>query len=224
MSHYGTTPATVAASILTGLAVLKMHNGGYGVPGGSGCVRTVARIESEDPEDIERGLTDGLPGVLVVFQQGTFEESDTGKQVFDELLQFRILVAVGATRDAVERMTGGEVNHAVAKFPGIEDMQDWAIYFGCRAARQTGIRMVKPVRRLQNKTIGLPKGTYVCMGAVDIQMQRQIDIYDDATGHTLLKLGIVHSPSDYAHLFNVDNVTPKSSFPPPGVDGGVNTL
>ena len=221
--HWTSTPRLAANAIVTELTTrLKFLSGGAGA-GGSGCVRSIARVASDtDLDVIRRALNPGLPGLLVYYGGGDLAAGATHQQAFKHPMTFRVLCCAGTFEDLPGRLSGdGEMDSAAATVPGVEELQDFALRFAARALESvSGIKKAHPVKLLPSTFVEV--GLYI--GAVDLVATREVDMYDDSTLVTLEDIGIVRDPSDYDDLFTgVADDVPNSDLPV-GLDGGVGDL
>lgn len=202
-SHDAITPTTVVNAIISALSSLLFLNGGAG-GGGTGCVKTIKRYVGDqfDLEVIDKMITAGLPAILVSDLSGSGSVTGTHQQLFEEELKIGILCCAGKYDSQLARMTGGSVT------PGVEDLVDWAKYYGLRAMNTAGLKKIK---YLGWKWLRIEPEKY--MKVVELSGSSHCNIYDDAATTVLETLGIVHNPSDYDHLFLGDNVTPKTNEP-----------
>jgi hypothetical protein len=214
-THFGITPTTGCTAILSGLSSLLMANGGAGA-GGSGCVRTIKRYAEKgyELEAIDRLTTSGLPALLVACMGGPFKPFEVNNQNHEQLLKFAIVVAAGRYSSQSDRMAGA----APTVDPGAEDLLDWATYYGCRALHTAGFKKVRPTQHLW---LRFEPEKYLAV--TELEATRMLDIYSDDPATVLETLGIVHNPTSYTHLFEVDNTTPKTTAPAT-VRGGVTDL
>lgn len=216
--HFGATPSAVCQAVLTALSQFQFADGGAGVDGGSGCVKTIKRIAGDElkPENIDRHLTSGMPALLVAHLLGKFGAGRTNRKLFDQTIRLAIVCCAGRFSSQADRLAGG-VTATVN--PGVEDLLDWATYFALRALEQlSGCREQQPVDQVW---LRLEPGKYIAR--VDIECKRTFDAWDDAPASTLQTLGIVHDPIDLDDLWAEDNETPKSELPS-ALAGGVTDL
>ena len=226
--HWSSTPRLAANAIVAELrAQLLRLNGGAGAPGGggSGCVRTVARVSSLDEEVVHDALNPGLPGLLVYYEGGPMAGSATHQQLFKVEMSFRVLCCAGTFEAVPFRLSGqGDMDSAAAISPGVEELQDWALRFAVRALESVaGVCKVKPQRMLPSMFVRA--GLYV--GAVLLVATREIDVYDESSLITLQDIGIVHDPADYAALWSdppTDEDPNSETTAPDGMDGGAGEL
>lgn len=219
-SHFYVTPSTIGNAILTQFTTIKRS-------GSSGFLATVGRVSSQDAESIKMALAPGVPALLLFYGGGVFDHGGAGKQRWQNELHFSVLcVSSRSVGDNVlERMTSGDVDTDNVDptdnttMPGVEELQDWAVWLGVRGMRNAAALQPRPGKNSQ--VFRISPGVFI--GSVDLYCRRLIDVYDDALATSLEKLGIVHSPEDPDDLWEVDNVTPKSEWPPT-TDGGVVTL
>ena len=217
-SHYGTTPKTFCDAILSAMSAFQMVDGGQG-GGGSGCVKTIARIKDKSKEAIAAALASGVPAILLFYAGGKYESVTTMQQQWDDALTFTLYSISGTITNIDKRMDAGDRDIDTAINPGVEELQDWSLYYAARALRTNGAKKIIPLTHTQPYLIA-PE-TFIA--EVTLQASRYIDIYDDALATSLTTLGLVHDPSDVDDLFEADNTTPKSDEPP-STAGGVYTL
>jgi len=224
-AHFGSTPTTGVNLILTALSSLKMVNGGAGA-GGSGCVRTIARYAEVgyDAAAIDLLSRPGLPALLVTCFGGAFKPMSAGGQKFEQTLKFAVLCCAGRFSNVSDRLAG----ETPTVDPGVEDLLDWATYYGCRGLAGTAddvdgkpVRPFKNVHPTTHRWIRVEPEKFIA--SVEIEATRYLDYFDDTPTAVLEKLGIVHNPLDYDQLFLVDNTTPNTDAPAT-VRGGVVTL
>ncbi len=207
--HIGASPSEIVDEILSALSVFQKAPT-------SGSVRTITRYPGEDfdPSTVSHQLWKGLPALLVAYGGGTFV-ADSGMRKYQQTMSFSVICMAGSMRSQGDRLAGGTPLVA----PGVEDMVDWVVYYVARALNaMEGIGCVAPVaQRWILRQVG--------MYAMEVEMtcKRTFDIYDEDTPGILATLGIVHEPTDLGDLWEVDNVTPKSDYPPT-TDGGVTDL
>jgi hypothetical protein len=216
MSRYGITASTMCDAILAAWETLRAIGGGL-IAGGTGCVQSIARIEDDSIDSIARGCEDALPALLLCYQGGTYKDDTTTNAKFEHAMKFRIIACVGEGRTFKERFTGGQTNPALALIPGIEDIADWGMYFAARAVRTAGARLVHPESSSQVKQVKAG----LLASYVDLAASRWVDVYGDDVAATFIHLGICKNPNDPlvpapGHLFQGDNVTPKSDDANPG--------
>lgn len=206
--HFGITPGVITSAIVTALKTLTP-------------VKSVERIENDDEESIKRGLTrtKGAPALLLMYGGGTFQGDSTDEQTYDDTLAYTVYCVACRPSTADDRFSGGEYDSDLATDPGVEELQDWALYLAVRAAHAAGARQVLAVRHSQ--AFELTAGRW--MGTVEFTARRRLDLYDDDVSTTLQEIGIVKNPSSPPDLFEVDNTTPKSDEPP-DTAGGVFDL
>lgn len=218
-NHFGTTPTDCANLILAAFRTAEFLNGGA-AGGGTGIIKSIGRIEDDaDLAQINRAILPGLPGLVLVYGGGEYKPETTNRQGFEDMMRFRILAIAGDFSDRGDRFAEEEPDILLSETPGVEELQDFGLYLACRALRVGGVRMVRPVRHDQAFKIGVNKW----VGTVDIECERRLNIYDEATGNTFQRLGICHNFKDADELFLLDNTTPNSDEPR-GVDGGVADL
>lgn len=214
--HFGVTPSTAIAAILSALSVLKLHGGGAGVAGGSGCVKTIRRYAQDkySVEEIDRVIAGGLPAMLVACTGGPGDvpTADGGEQ--PQRLRFAVICAAGRMSSVDDRIS----NATPSVNPGVEDLLDLATYFGLRAIHGAGLRCV---RLLDHKWLRIEADKYIAVA--ELEGTRRFDLWDDEPVTTMLSLGLVHDPIDPEELFLEDNETPNTDAPPT-LGGGVVTL
>lgn len=217
-THFSHRPSAVVQAMLTAFSALLKKAGGRR-KGGSGVLSTVNRTASTEPEDVKSALHAGIPGLLVFYAGGVFTPRGTHRQKYLDLMNFSVLCVAGKSTTVGERLAEGESDPLLAFEPGVEELQDWAFYLGLRALRDAGLNMVTALRHSQ--VFSIEPHAYV--GTVEFSAQREVDVWDDTLANSLVSLGIVHSPLDPDDLWEPDNQTPRSEWPPT-VDGGVTTL
>lgn len=203
--HYGTTPSTIIDAMIAGLASLRAP---------TGHVKTIGRIESDDIEAIDRALVNGMPALLIYDDGGRVEVAATHGQRFIETVKIRLIAVAGSYQNLTARLTGTVVA------PGCEELAYGGLYLALRAAAAVaGVHKVKPVNRVSAVKITPEK--FIC--AWDIELCKQLDIYDDQPTAIITTLGLVANPTDDDQLFEVDNTTPNIDDPATK-QGGVVTL
>ena len=217
-THFSHRPSAVVQTIMTAYSTLLKQAGGHR-KGGTGVVSTVARVASLEGPDLAAALQQGggVPALLVFFSGGTYSVKGTGRGNYLDTLNYMILCISGKSTNVGDRLAEGEVDPDEALEPGVEELQDWAFYLGLRALRTAGLNMSTAVRHSQ--VFRMKPENYI--GSVEFHGQREVDVYDDTLANSLLSLGIVHSPTDPDDLWEADNETPRSEWPPE--TGGVTT-
>lgn len=219
--HFAITTRDVCDAILTGLASLQYQTNPQTLVT-TGCVRTIGRVESDTPDALGRGLTKGLPGILLYYRGGTYAPRGTNGLKFSDVLDIRLLCCAGNMRSKGERHAEDEIVPTSATSPGVEELQDWAVYFAIRALRGvTGICSAYPKSHTQAHEI--EPGRWV--GAVDLVVDRTLDCYDDSSAVVLTKLGLVANPVDDDDLWTdpLTQLLPNITDPATK-QGGVTTL
>jgi hypothetical protein len=217
-THFSHRPSDVVQALITGFSVLVKQAGGHR-KGGTGVLASLAQVASTEPEDLKAALHRGIPGLLVFYSGGVYTNRGTHRQKYHDTMNFSILCCAGKSTTVGERLAEGEADPDEAFTPGVEELQDWAFYLGLRALRGQGLNMVTALRHSQ--VFRIESHAYV--GTVDFSAQREVDVWDDTLANSLTSLGIVHSPLDPDDLWEPDNQTPRSEWPPT-TDGGVTTL
>jgi uncharacterized SAM-binding protein YcdF (DUF218 family) len=207
-AHLGTPPGTVVDAIITALSTFLMVNGGAGVGGGSGCVRTVARYPGEpgsselDLATIDRLCANGLPAMLVAYLGGPFGEQATTRLRFTHEMRFGVICCAASYQSRGLRVVGTTPTVQ----PGVWDLLDWATYTAVRAVANIGrtggantaatVTLVKPTA---HRWLRLMPEHYVAVA--ELVGSRLMDTEDDAPAATLQTLGLVHDPIDPLYLF-----------------------
>jgi len=206
--HFGVTPGTITDAIVSALETLTP-------------VKTVKRIQDDDEATLKRAIATGAGGpmLLVFYGGGVYALDSAGEQSYDDTLAYTVFAVAGRSSAPADRWTGGEHDSDLATDPGVEELQDWALYLSIRAAEVTGATQVIALRHTQ--AVQMEPGRWI--GQVEFTARRGVDLYDDAVTTTLVTLGLVKNPSDPPDLFEGDNVTPKSDEPP-DTAGGVFEL
>lgn len=211
MSHYGPSPASICSDIMTALAVLKAP---------TGKVRTIRRLAGElhtsekGAAELRRLLTSGTPAYLVAYLGGPFKPRGTHRRVWDHVRRFAVIAINASFQDQADRF-----ETAADGTPGIEEMLDVATRLTMRALlSNAALRGAKP---LDHKPLRHEPEGYVY--SAEFECVAAMDGWDDEPATILDTLGIVHSPTNPADLWEADNVTPKSDWPPTA-DGGVTEL
>jgi hypothetical protein len=172
--------------------------------------------DDEDIASIDTMLTGGLPAFIVAQTGGAFVRRGTNSKRFDQSCRVKIFCVAGYQRTQVSRSASATptVN------PGIEDLVDWAAYYGVKAIE--GVADAIAPRPLAQRWLSTEPGKYVAVA--EIEYMRRMDCWDDDPTDTLQSLGIVRDPTDEDELFDpADNVTPQSDDPDEFA-GGVYTL
>ncbi len=224
--HFTNPPTTGVNAILSALSALQFANGGAG-HGGSGCVKTIKRIASDKASDlaaIDSMTVGNLPAMLVAQPGGPFKPFDTTGRLHEQTFRFSVICCAGKYSSFLDRLTSS----APTVDPGIEDLLDWATYLGCRALAGPGdvrgavaTRIYKKVRPVDHRWLRWETERFVAVA--ELEGCRFLDYHDDDLLTVLQKIGIVHDPTDPAHLFEADNTTPKT-VDPATLRGGVVTL
>jgi len=217
MNHFLTTPGAVCDAILGALTAFK-HVTVNGTE--TGCLRTLKRYTGDkfDEATLNLHLQQGLPAMLVAGTGGNFLAADANGQKFYQIMKFQIVCIAGKCNSQLARISGGQ---NAATMPGVEDLLDWATYYGCRAmASITGITKAKPT---DHKWISLVPEKYIAVA--EFEATRIFDTYDDEPITTLEKLGLVHNPTDPDQLWVLDGEGDPTDVPytddPETVRGGV---
>ena len=204
--HFGQTPTTVCNAVISALSIFKMANG-------VGPVKTIKRLVTADDEAMDRQLALGLPAFLVVHLAGEFKKGRASGQAWDQECVVSIFCCAGSFESQSDRLEGGV---SALTDPGVENLVDWATYYGVQGiAALEKIRSVRPLNQRWHK---FEPGKYIM--TVDIAYTRTLDAWMDDPTTLFESLGIIHDPIDPDDLWEVDNETPKSEWPPT-VDGGV---
>ena len=172
------------------------------------CVKTVKRISGDDfsADEIDAKLTSGVPAFLVGHKGGQFEKRGSNSRRFDQIPVVTILCISSYQSSLIDRLA----SETPTVNPGVEDLLDWATYYGVRAIE--GVSGAHAPKPLAHRWVSVEPHRYVA--AVDIQYVRRIDCWDDDPSTTLQNLGIVRDPTDEDELFDpTDNVTPQSDNP-----------
>lgn len=208
MSFVAVTPTQAVNAIITELS--RFLPGGAE---GTGAVRTIARVAGDryDLEMIDGRLTKGVPAWLILNLGGPFEGVSTTQMLFEHQLKLSIVCAAGGYASIEDRLSGSAAD------PGIEDLLDWATYYGCRALH--GVDGLSRVQPTAHKWLRIQPQKY--LAAVEISAVRELDLYDDAAADHLRRVGLVHDPLDPDVLF-VDG-EPNTTWRPT-LDGGVATI
>ncbi len=217
-AHFPLTPTQGVNAIIDELALrLAMRDGGAGVEGGAGCVRTIKRYADQnyDLASIDNLTQSGLPAMLVACMGGPFRPFDTvSGWNFEHALKFAIICAAGRFSSQKDRISGDEPTID----PGAEELLDWATYFGVRALYAARFKKIRPISHLW---LRIEPERYVAVA--ELEAVRLIDCYDDGPYVFLERIGLVHNPSNPERLFRADNETPNTDAPPTA-NGGVTGL
>jgi len=215
MSHHGTLPSTICDNVLAALRTALLFQDGGAGGGGTGTVKTIARIEAGAEDMVNRALTPGLPAILIYWSGASGKTDGTGGRTFSDEIQFMVFCASGFARSREERLQGE------SDYPGIEELLYAARYLTLRAIASTaGVSAMRPGEVVPAQEIR--GGMY--LGSFEVTCRQRYDIWDDEElGNALETLGIVHEPTDPDDLFEGDNITPKSDMPATTA-GGVTDL
>jgi hypothetical protein len=180
-----------------------------------GFLRTVGVLTSNatDIEALSHQLQDGLPAVLVGYTGGPYTGGMTSGMVLQHDAGFVAVCIADSLRSRVERLGGRSIYH-----PGLWHLMRWVAFKCGRALNR--VQKTRNGRPVDESVIAYEPTMFV--GVVGFTAQLTLDLYDDMGALTKLeRLGIVHTPSDLAQLFEVDNLTPNTddptSLPGPGV-------
>lgn len=209
IDHFGARPGTVCTAILSALSVFQFADGGSGVPGGSGCVRTIKRFAGDEltPDKVDLQLTAGVPAFLVAHLLGQFVKGGANGRRFDQMAKVSILCASGRYSSQSARLAGA----TPLVDPGVEDLLDWAVYYALRAME--GVAGVSNPAPLEQRWLRVEPGKYLAVA--ELQYRRRFDAWDDAPADTLTKLGLVHDPVTPTSLWedSPTDTDPRSERP-----------
>lgn len=201
--HIPVTPTAIVDAILAELAVF------------ASAVPTIKRLAADDQtiEAVDRQLVGGVPAFLVACSGGPFVSEATSGQRWVQELGITILCAAGRYSSQADRLSGTDAK------PGVEDLLDWATYYGMQALK--GVSRVSAPRPVRHRWVRVEVGKY--LAALDLTATRRVDTWEDDPATMLDDLGIVHDPTTPSDLWEDDNETPNSDMPPT-TDGGVTEL
>lgn len=212
VDHFGASPGAVTAAIVTALdTALKMADGGAD-QGGTGLVRVIKDIPSVSSErSIEQSLTGGTPALLVSYEGGPFVKARANKKTFDQVMGFNV-ICIASQQDSVSLRLA---NDPTVK-AGVLDLLDLATYYTLRAL--TAFSGLRGEKALAHQWVYAGPEKYVATAT--FEATRSFDAWEDDPSTEVESFGIVWDPTDYDDLWEADNTTPKSDWPPTS-SGGV---
>jgi hypothetical protein len=216
--HWGVLPSTVADAMVSAMEILL-----YTEASGQGCVRQVARIEGATEEQIKRACALGTPALFVLYAGTKYSVVNVDQAKFRGDMAFRILACATSWLTKVRRLGGdASIDYTAITDPkdvGVEELSEWGSYLALRGASDlAGLSNCRLERAIPGEL--LDAGLWV--GAVDLVVNRHVDVYDDEPTATLESIGLVHSPDDPNALWTdpPTDSDPNTSDWGDEVDGG----
>jgi len=197
---FGITTGYIIGRILTQLNRFKRV-------GTAGSVQTVARLTAPLGDTVARDLISkaGTPAMLVAANGSVFTSGAANASRLTERVSTLVICVASSYRSRKHRLEGRNVYDI-----GLDNMTKWALVYAGRALVE--INGLSDPRAESTRLGGFSADKFISI--TEWTYDLTIDLYDDVDTSTKLeKLGVVHDPTTYAQLFEVDNLTPKTDSP-----------
>jgi hypothetical protein len=171
-----------------------------------GVLDTVTRLTGplDDDENQQRMLTGGTPAVLFGYSGGTYAPYGTNQAQWMQTARF-FFVAIADDATSRERRLRGYLSRP--NTPSLDHLPRWVLHYVLLELR--GMQRILNPRPVREDLLTF--GSQRFAAVVEFWCESVLDAYEALPDVTIEQLGIVHTPTDAAHLFSDDNVTPYSA-------------